>query len=282
MLAIALSLVASACWGSADFAGGLVTKRSSVVGVLLCVEGVGLALVIVALLISGEALPPTDAVLYGLAAGVCGVSALGFFYSGLAIGTMSIVAPISASGAAIPVLVGVLTGDTLSALVAVGLVVTMAGVILASLEATVEEETHEHTRSSRMSIVFALLAALGFGGYFSLSDPAADFSVLWLLFFVRILAVIVLAGLALARRTQLPLGRDRALVGGAGVLDVSATGLYGVAQTLGALSIVSVVGALYPVTTVLLARGFLGERLRTIQAIGVVLALTGVALIAAG
>lgn len=274
--------MASACWGSADFAGGLVTKRASVLSVLLGVEGVGLLLVVAALAVSGEPLPPRDAVLYALAAGACGVSALGFFYSGLAIGTMSIVAPISASGAALPVLVGVLSGDALSALVAAGLVVTMTGVILASLEATVEEETHEHTRRSRLSIVFALCAALGFGGYFALSDPAADFSVLWLLFFVRILGVVVLGALVLARRTPLPAGRDRGLVAGAGVLDVTATGLYGVAQTLGALSIVSVVGALYPVTTVLLARGVLGERLRTVQAIGVGLALTGVALIALG
>ena len=164
--------------------------------------------------------------LYALAAGVCGVSALGFFYSGLAIGTMSIVAPISASGAALPVLVGVLSGDALSALVAAGLVVTMAGVILASLEAVEEEETHERTRTSRLSILFALCAALGFGGYFALSDPAADFSVLWLLFFVRILGVVVLAVIVLVRRTPLPVGRDRGLVAGAGVLDVSATGLY--------------------------------------------------------
>ena len=282
MLAIALSLMASACWGSADFAGGLVTKRASVLSVLLGVEGVGLALVVAALVISGEGLPPREAVLYALAAGVCGVSALGFFYSGLAIGTMSIVAPISASGAALPVLVGVLSGDALSALVAAGLVVTMTGVILASLEAIEEEETHEHTRSSRLSILFALCAALGFGGYFALSDPAADFSVLWLLFFVRVLGVAVLGALVLVRRTPLPVGRDRGLVAGAGVLDVTATGLYGVAQTLGALSIVSVVGALYPVTTVLLARGVLGERLRTVQAIGVGLALAGVALIAVG
>lgn len=250
--------------------------------VLLGVEGVGLVLVGAALVISAEPLPPQEAVLYALAAGACGVSALGFFYSGLAIGTMSIVAPISASGAAIPVLVGVATGDALSTLVAVGLVVTMAGVILASLEATVEEETHEHTRNSRLSILLALCAALGFGGYFALSDPAADFSILWLLFLVRVLGVVVITGLVLARRTPLPVGHDRALVAGAGVLDVSATGLYAVAQTLGALSVVSVVGALYPVTTVLLARGVLGERLRTVQAIGVVLALTGVALIALG
>jgi drug/metabolite transporter (DMT)-like permease len=251
------------------------------VGVLLGVEGVGLVLVVVALAVSGESLPPRDAVLYALAAGACGVSALGLFYSALAVGTMSIAAPISASGAALPVLVGVISGDALSALVAAGLAVTMIGVILASLEATVEEE-HHPTRRSRLSIALALGAALGFGGYFALSDPAADASVLWLLFFVRILGVPVLTVLLLARRTPLPAGRDRGLVAGAGVLDVSATGLYGVAQTLGALSVVSVVGALYPVTTVLLARGVLGERLRRVQAAGVVLALLGVALIAAG
>lgn len=282
MLAIALSLLASACWGSADFAGGLATKRASVIGVLLAVEGVGLAIVVLALLATGEPLPGTDAILYALAAGLCGVSALGCFYQALSIGTMSIVAPISACGVALPVVVGIAGGDALSALAATGLAVAMLGVILASLEATVEEEAHEHTRRSRLSIALALLAALGFGGYFALSDPAADASVLWLLFFVRIVAVPVLALLLLARRTALPQGRDRGLVAGAGVLDVSATGLYGVAQTLGALSIVSVAGSLYPVTTVLLARGFLRERLRRVQAIGVVLALTGVALLAAG
>ncbi len=282
MLAILLSLLASACWGSADFAGGLVTKRASVVAVLLIVEGVGLLLVIAVLVVMWEPLPDGDSVLYALAAGVCGVTALGCFYQALSIGTMSIVAPISACGAALPVIVGLVSGDTLSALAATGLVVTMLGVILASLEATAEEESHEHTRRSRASIALALLAALGFGGYFALSDPAADASVPWLLFFVRILGVAVLASLLLARHTPLPRGKDRRIVIGAGALDVSATGLYGVAQTLGALSIVSVVGALYPVTTVLLARGILGERVRRVQAAGIVLALTGVALLAAG
>lgn len=282
MTAILLSLVASACWGTADFTGGLVTRRASVVGVLLVVEGTGLAIILVVLAVTREALPPIDAVLYAIAAGVCGVSALGLFYQALSIGTMSIVAPISACGAALPVMVGVVSGDRLSAVVATGLVVTMLGVILASLEATVEEETHQHTARSRLSILLALGAALGFGGYFALSDPAADASVLWLLLFVRVVGVPVLAALLVLRRTALPSGRDRGLVAGAGALDVTATGLYGLAQTLGALSIVSVVGALYPVTTVLLARGVLGERLRAVQAAGIVLALTGVALIAAG
>ena len=251
------------------------------IGVLLLVEGTGLAIVLLLVAGSGEALPSGEAILFSLAAGVSGVSALGLFYSALAMGTMSIVAPISASGAALPVIVGLASGDTLSVLAATGLAVTMLGVVLASLEATHEEE-RAHTRASRRSIGLALAAALGFGGYFALSDSAADESVLWLLVFVRVVGVPVLLLLLLTGGAALPSGRDRRLVAGAGVLDVSATGMYGVAQTLGSLSVVSVVGSLYPVTTVLLARGVLGERLRRIQAVGVVLALLGVALIAAG
>ena len=281
MTAILLSLVASACWGTSDFTGGLVSKRAPVVGVLLIVEGTGLALVLALVLVTGTELPSGHAIVLSLLAGICGVSALGLFFSALAMGTMSIVAPISASGAALPVLVGVLGGDSLSVLAATGIAVTMLGVVLASLEAGAEEE-REHTRRSRLSVLLALGAALGFGGYFAISDSAADESVIWLLVFVRLIGVPVLAAILLAGRLALPRGRDRVLVAGAGVMDVTATGLYALAQTLGSLSVVSVVGSLYPVTTVVLARSLLGERLRSVQAIGVALALLGVVLIAAG
>jgi drug/metabolite transporter (DMT)-like permease len=280
--AILLSLLASMCWGTADFTGGLVTRRASVIAVLFMVEAVGLALVLAAVVITREPVPDGEAILLSLAAGVSGVTALGLFYSALSIGTMSIVAPISASGAALPVVVGLATGDTLTTLAAAGLAVTMVGVILASLEAVEEEEVHQHTRRARLSVALALGAALGFGGYFAISDPAADASVLWLLVFVRIVAVPVLLALLVIRGIRIPGGRDRALLTGAGALDVTATGLYGVANTLGALSIVAVAGSLYPVTTVLLARGVLGERLRPVQGVGVALALAGVVLLAAG
>ena len=281
MTAILLSLVASACWGTADFAGGLVSKRAPVVSVLLIVEGTGLAIVLALVLITGEDPPSGHAILLSLIAGISGISALGLFFAALSMGTMSIVAPISASGAALPVIVGLLGGDELSVLAATGIAVTMLGVILASLEAGAEEE-REHTRRSRLSVLLALGAALGFGGYFAISDSAADESILWLLVLVRLVGVPVLAAIVVVGRFALPQPHDRVLVAGGGVLDVSATGLYAWAQTLGSLSVVSVVGSLYPVTTVLLARRFLGERLRRVQAVGVVLALMGVVLIAAG
>jgi drug/metabolite transporter (DMT)-like permease len=281
MTAILLALVASACWGTADFTGGLVSKRANVVGVLLIVEATGLVIVLTIVLASGEDPPSAHAIVLALLAGVSGISALGLFFAALAMGTMSIVAPISASGVALPVLVGLLGGDELSVLAATGIAVTMLGVVLASLEASVQEE-REHTRRSRLSVLLALGAALGFGGYFTLSDPAADESIIWLLVFVRLIGVPALAAILLAGRIAPPRAADRLLVAGAGVLDVTATGLYALAQTLGSLSVVSVVGSLYPVTTVLLARGLLGERLRAVQAIGVALALCGVMLIAAG
>jgi drug/metabolite transporter (DMT)-like permease len=126
------------------------------------------------------------------------------------------------------------------------------------------------------------VAAAGFGSYFVFSDVAADSSVPWLLVFSRVLIVPVLIAVALVRRAPAPARASLLVLALAGLLDVSATGLYGLANTKGALSIVSVVGALYPVATVLLARVVLGERIRPLQQLGVAAAMLGVALIATG
>ncbi|HEY3187129.1 MAG TPA: hypothetical protein VGJ70_06625, partial [Solirubrobacteraceae bacterium] len=235
----------------ADFTAGLKARRLPVAIVLLVVQGVGLVWVLAAVATAGEPLPSGRAVAASLAAGAAGAIALGSFYRALAIGTMSVVAPISATGVALPVVVGVATGDQLSALVSAGLVITVLGVLLAS------REQHEDSRvaaAGRTSIALALLAALGFGSYFVLSDVAADESVLWLLALARLIVVPVLAAVMLSRRTARPGTGDVLPLVVAGTLDVTATGLYGLANREGALSVVSVVGSLYPVATVLLAR----------------------------
>jgi drug/metabolite transporter (DMT)-like permease len=263
----------------ADFTGGLKTKRLPVSFVLLLVQGVGLGWVLLALAVTTEAPPGGRAVVASLAAGVAGVLALGAFYRALAIGTMSVVAPISATGVALPVVVGVATGDRLSAIVSVGLAVTVLGVLLASRE---QHDDAGTAAAGRTSIALALLAALGFGSYFVLSDVAADESVLWLLILARVVAVPVLAAVTLAGGAPRPGAGDVLPLVLAGTLDMSATALYGLANREGALSIVAVVGSLYPVATVLLARAILHERLRPVQAAGVLAAFTGVALIVAG
>jgi len=279
VLAVALSLLASACWGVADFTGGLQSRRVPVVVVLAIVEGVGLLAVLVVIAVTGEPLPGTRAILFAVGAGTAGAVALGCFYRALAIGTMSIVAPISSTGVALPVIVGIATGDRPSPLVSLGLVVAVVGVLLASRE---QHDDAEQAAAGRAAVWLALVAALGFGSYFVFSDVAADSSVPWLLVFSRVLIVPALIAVAFVRRAPAPARASLLVLALAGLLDVSATGLYGLANTKGALSIVSVVGALYPVATVLLARAVLGERIRPVQQAGVVAAMLGVALIATG
>jgi drug/metabolite transporter (DMT)-like permease len=279
MAAVVLALSASCCWGMADFVGGLQSKRLAVPVVLGVVEGTGLVLVVAIIVATAEPWPGTRAAALSIVAGLAGVCALGCFYRALAIGTMSIVAPISATGVALPVIVGVATGDTLSVVVSAGLAITVAGVILASRE---QQEDAQRAAAGRTSIGLALLAALGFGSYFVLSDSAADASVLWLLALSRVLAPPALLVFARTRGLPMPRRPAAAALVVAGTLDVSATGLYGLANIHGALAVVAVVGSLYPLTTIVLARVMLGERIRPVQRIGVAAALVGVAMIAAG
>jgi drug/metabolite transporter (DMT)-like permease len=279
MTAVVLALAASSCWGVADFLGGLQSRRVPVVVVLAVVQGTGLALVLIVIAVMAEPFPGQRAALLSVVAGAAGVLALGCFFRALSIGTMSIVAPISATGVALPVIVGVATGDALSTIVSVGLVVTVAGVVLASREPHADPD---RAAAGRLSIGLALLAAVGFGSYFVMSDVAADDSVLWLLALSRIAPVPVLVTLARARGMRPPPRRSVLLLVLAGALDCGATGLYGLANTEGALSIVAVVGSLYPVMTVVLARAVLGERIAPVQGVGVGIALAGVAMIAGG
>ena len=277
MAGIAFALIASVCWGTADFLGGLYSRRLPVVLVLFAVQAGGLVVIAVVLAAAASPAPDARAAVAALAAGAAGVAALAAFYRALAIGTMSIVAPVSATGVALPVVVGVATGESLRTPVAIGLVVTVLGVILASSESAGGGAPSGGLRS----VGLALLAAVGFGTFFVAYDVAADGSVPWAMFLSRIIGVVPLGVLALGRaRRAAP--RDLAALAGVGVIDASAIGLYALANTHAALAVVSVVGSLYPVATVVLARLVLRERIRPVQAAGVAAALTGVALIASG
>ena len=278
MFAVALALAAACSWGSADFVGGLKTRSVGVGTVLLLGQATGLALTLVVIAATGEPWPGGRIAVLALVAGAAGGMALGALYRALAVGTMGVVAPISATGAALPVVVGLATGDRLSAAVAAGLVLVFAGVVLASRGLADDAPA---ARAGRAGVLLAVAAALGFGTYYAVADVVSDHSVLWLLALGRAGVVAVLTAVLLARRTALPALSDALPAVGAGVLDVLATGLIGVALRHGALSVVSVLGSLYPVATLLLARVVLGERLAPVQAWGVSAALAGVAVIVA-
>jgi drug/metabolite transporter (DMT)-like permease len=276
---ILFALAASTAWGSADFFGGLKAKRHSALAVLFTIEVSGLIIAIVVMAIAQDPFPSTRAALCALGAGTAGIVALGAFYKALAIGTMSIVAPISATGVTLPVIVGIATGDRPGPIVIAGLVITTVGVIMASREI---HEDEKRATAARNAIGLALLASVGFGLYFIGADVAADDSVLWTVLLGRSVAIPFVGIALLTRDVRLPRGGDLAVLCAAGATDLGATALYGLANTHGALSIVSVVGSLYPIATVILARAILDERIRAVQAAGVVAALAGVGLIAAG
>lgn len=279
-MAIALALAAAASWGTADFLAGLASRRLSVPLVLLLVEGGGLVVIVLVAVLSGAGFfdEPRD-FLYALGGGLSGVVGLGCFYRALAIGTMSVVAPISAAGVALPVVLGVATGNHLSAVTAAGLVAIVAGVILASRE---HHDDAQAAEAGRAAILLALLSAVGFGGFFALTDSPADASVPWTLVVSRAAAVLPVAVLVAHRRPAWPAQRLGFGIACVGCIDLLATSLIALANTKGDLSIVSVLGGMYPVVTVLLAAAVLHERVAPPQVAGIVAALGGVAMVAAG
>jgi drug/metabolite transporter (DMT)-like permease len=277
-MAIALAISAAACWGLADFLAGLASRRVAVPIVLLLVQLGGLVVVLTYALLAGAPFfrDGTD-VVSSLAGGLSGVVALGCLYRALAIGTMSVVAPISAAGVALPVAVGVATGDHPSAVAAAGLAAIVVGVVLASREGHTDAATKA---TSRTSVLLALAAAVGFGGWFALTDAPVDTSVPWTLVLARSAALPLVAATAWRSRPPLP-PRSIALgLAAVGTIDLLATALVGMANTKGALSVVSVLGSMYPMATVVLAAIVLHERLRPPQMLGIALALGGVAAVA--
>ncbi len=281
MTGIALALGSALLWGTGDFLGGLQAKRVPVLAVAFLSQAAGLVAVAIWVLASGADPPALWRLGVGAVAGMGGIIALAAFYRGLAIGTMSIVAPISATGAAVPVLAGLAAGDSPSALQAAGMATAFAGVLLASRERHADAV---RAADARRSVVLALCAATGFGLFLWLMKPAAKEGVAWALLAARVASVSLLAAVLFARREgELPAARSRlGTIVLVGLFDTAANAFYAAATTHGLLSVVSVVGSLYPVTTVLLARAVLRERVRPSQDAGVLAVLAGVALIAAG
>jgi drug/metabolite transporter (DMT)-like permease len=280
VLALALALSSSLCWGVSDFLGGVQARRVALLWVVLVSQGAGLCLVIIVVAARGVGPPDLVRLLPAIAAGIGGVAALTAFYRALAIGTMSIVAPISATGVAVPVIVGVAGGDRPGALQVAGIVAAVVGVVLASRE---KDAGLEQRQLARASLFLALVAAVGFGSYFVGIRASARADVLWTLFVSRGGGVAVLAAAAVLRRGEGGFSREAILpLALMGILDLSATGLYAAATRHGLLSVVAVAASLYPLATVVLARVVLGERVRRVQEFGIAAALAGVLMIAAG
>jgi drug/metabolite transporter (DMT)-like permease len=279
MLGVGLALAASLCWGLGDFIGGLKSRVLPVLVVLVCSQLVGLAWIGGVALIAQDPVPDARDITLAAASAVAGTAGLVCFFRAIAIGKMSLVVPIAATAAVVPVVVGIATGDRPSALQLVGMVVALIGAVMASREPGEQGERGQLAAG----VLLAALSALFIGIFFLAIDSASDGGAVWASLVNRITSVTVLLLAAAVIRPKLAAARPHlGALALAGTLDVSANLLFAVASTKGLISLVSVAGSLYPVITVLLARVVLKERVHRIQEAGVVAALAGVVLIAAG
>ena len=283
MYPLGLALASGLTWGSADFVGGVMSRRLPTAVVMAVSQGAGLILTTGFVIALGEPRPEGRFLVAGALGGVAGAIGLASLYRGLAVGRMSIIAPIAALSGAVPVIVGFLQGERPEPLQLAGMAIAGAGVLLAVRAPEPPGETTAGSAGTR-GIGLALMAALFLGLFVTSLDAAGEASPLWASLTIRLVSVplFVVAAVATARHARRPTGRQVGILAGVGALDNGANVMFALAAREGLLTLVSVLGSLYPVATVLLARWFLHERLARWQVAGVAAAFVGVTVIAAG
>jgi uncharacterized membrane protein len=272
-VAALFALTAAACWGAGDFTGGLAARRSDAFRALLVAYTVGMIALTMVAIASGESLPPAADLAWGAASGLAGMMGIGFLFRGFATGRMGIIAPVSAVLAtAIPVVVNALTEGLPGNLQFIGFGVALAGIWLLSRP--------ERTGLSPAGLGMAVLAGLGFGGFFTALGQIGDAAVWWPLVAGRVAACSLMIAFVLFTRRpvglrQMPLG----LLTLSGLIDVAGNLFFLLANQYGRLDVTAVLASLYPAVTAILARLTIKEHMTRVQMLGVGAAILAIVLI---
>jgi drug/metabolite transporter (DMT)-like permease len=272
----AAALLASVAWGVADFLGGVKSRVVPTIVVLLLAQVSGVLAIGLLVAVAGN--PPPASILWATLAGLFGVIGLASFYRGMAVGAISVVAPIAAVGAIVPVVFGIATGDDVSALQGIGFAFALSGVALASFE-------RQEAGAVRVAagVPWAIAAVVGFGGYYVPMHEASGEDFLWAALVFRCTVAVLAFAAWLVMRPPIRAARGHlGAIVAIGILDTAGNTLFAAASSQGDVSVVSVLATLYPVTTVALAALVLSERIDRLQLVGVASALAGVVLISAG
>jgi drug/metabolite transporter (DMT)-like permease len=276
VLAALLALGASLSWGVGDFLGGLKSRVLHPLAIMGVSQPVGLALLGIAVAARATG-PPGPEVAWALISAVFGTTALAAFYRGMAVGAISIVAPIAGAGAAIPVAVGLATGDHPSGLQGAGFAAAIGGVVLSSWE------RNPGRPRWAAGAGFGVVAMLGFGFYFVFLHMASTDDFLWPAFLFRVTSVsLVWTALLLVRPATGGIAGAWPVLIAIGCLDTGGNTLFAAASSHGSVSVTSVLASLYPVVTVLFARYHLHERVHRLQEVGIGLTIAGIVLVSAG
>lgn len=271
--AAVFALTAAACWGAGDFTGGLATRRSDVFRTVLVSYSVGLIAMVIVALARAETVPPTADLAWGALAGLLGMVGLGALFRGFASGRMGIVAPVSAVLAtAIPVLFNALTEGLPRDLQLVGFGVALLGIWMLSRP--------ERLSGRPEGLGMAVVAGLGFGGFFTALGQIGKTAVFWPLVAGRVAAVAAMIAYAFATRRPLPLRRSPwKLLILVGVLDIAGNLFFLLATQNGRLDVTAVLASLYPAVTAILARLMIKEHMTHLQTVGLGAAVLAIALI---
>ncbi|MFJ4821134.1 EamA family transporter [Streptomyces sp. NPDC088801] len=280
------ALATSLLWGLADFGGGLLTRRTPALTVVVVSQSIAVVVLGALVVATGGWSETGPQLWFAVAAGLVGPVAMLAFYKALALGPMGVVSPLGSIGVAVPVGVGLMLGERPGLLQFVGILIAVAGVCLAG------GPQFRGAPVQRQAIALTLLAAFGFGAVMALiAEASTTLTGLFLALFVQRVTNVAAGGLALfvsVRRGGPALPADgfpwRTLPALAfvGLADVAANGTYSIAAQHGPVTVAAVLASLYPVVTAVAARGVLRERLRAVQAAGAGLALVGTVLLASG
>ena len=273
--AVILGSLAGLFWGTGDFSGGLASRRTNLFLVITISQFVGLALLVVVALWSGEPLPVPAELVWGALAGLAGTAGLAALYAGLVCGKMGIAAPLAAVvSATIPVALAVFLEGLPSPLQTTGLVIGLFAIWFLSGIGLPHREPNE-------PLWLPFLAGFGFAAFYIIIDQISSRAVFWPLVAARTASAFVMLLIVLWRgygRVP-PLSSLRLMII-TGLFEAGGNALYALSARAGRLDIAVVLASLFPAATVLLARIFLQERLNRIQMAGVAMALLALFLIA--
>jgi uncharacterized membrane protein len=282
-----LAIASAALYGAADFTGGLTTRRAGPIPVVLLSQASGLILLALILPLLPQASPSRTDLLWGAAAGLTGGIGVALLYRALAIGTMALVAPVTAVCAVtIPVVVSVLLGERPAPLAVGGIALGIGSIVLVSRQHTAaQSEVHHRESTGRLpaGVGTALVSGVAIGFFFLSLAQTGSAAGMWPILIARLVSVSLFGVVAVGAKASIRMPAQIAvLVIVAGIIDMLANALYLLAVWQGPLSIVVTLSSLYPASTVLLARVVLGERLNRWQITGVGCALAAIVLIVSG
>lgn len=278
---ILLALASAATYGAADFLGGLASRRAGTIAIVVLSQLAGLIALVLMLPFLPASTPARGDWLWGAAAGVAGGTGVALLYRALAIGTMAVVAPITAVCAVtIPVAAAIAFGERPAPVTMGGIVLAVIAIVLVSQPHAAPDATGETQRIRARGVATAFASGVAIGLFFLALARTNSEAGMWPLVAARGTSFGLFGAIALMWRLPLRMtgGVARIAVGG-GVLDMLANLLYLLATRLGPLSVAVTLSSLYPASTVLLARTVLGERLSPRQVAGIVCALVAVILI---